>query len=113
MSTALIQTTGKGLYSPIENKHKEIRWIQSNSLQSKSDPTIYGLIGNDTYFAIDQYPDGYAVRHFVRRTVEIHGREKHYKKMSTAKAVCTNLLRKEILNIVIMLDNLANIKNIE
>ncbi len=113
MSKSLIQTTGRGLYSPIENKHKEIRWIQSNSLQSNSDSTVYGLIGNTTYFAIDQYPDGYVVRHFVNRTVDFHGKEKHYKTMSTAKSICTKLLRNEILKLVIMLDNLADIKNIE
>ena len=108
MSTALIQITGKGLYSPIENKHKKIQWSQKDS-----QGTIYGKIGHTIYFGIDQYSNGYAVRHFVRRTVEFHGRVKPYKSLSSAKAVCTNLLRKEILNIVIALDNLANIKNIE
>jgi len=107
MSTALIQTTGKGLYSPVENKHKEIKWVED------ADRSIYGMIGNHTHFAIEQYKGGYAVRHFVNRTVEFHGTKKSYKKLSTAKSVCTNLLRKEILKAVILLDNLANIKNIE
>lgn len=108
MSTSLIQTTGKGLYSPIENKHKEIIWKQINNYD-----TIYGQIGNTVHFAIDKYKNGYAVRHFVGRTVEMYGTQNQYKKLSTAKSVCTNLLRKEILKAVILLDNLANIKNIE
>lgn len=108
MSAALIQITGKGLYSPIENKHKEIVWKQTNQ-----EDVICGMIGNTIHFTIDEYKNGYVVRHFVNRAVELYGTEKPYKKLSTAKAVCTNLLRKEILNAVILLDNLANIKSIE
>ena len=113
MSTALIQFTGKRRYSPIENKHKKIQWLQSENFLNDTEETILGQIGRITYFAIDQHPGGYIVRHFANRTVEFHGWEKPYKSLSTAKALCTRLLRKEILNIVIMLDNLADIRNIE
>ena len=110
MSTALIQITGKGLYSPIENKHKEIRWSENFMTNSFE---VYGSINNFKMFAISSFENEYVVGHFFNGQYEPYNFSKPYAKLSTAKAVCTNILRKEILKAVILLDNLANIKNIE
>lgn len=110
MSTALIQTTGKGLYSPIENKHKEIKWTENVMLDAFE---INGHLNKFKMFSISKTENGFVVGHYFNGNYQSYNSNNPYATISIAKAVCTKILRKEILKTVILLDNLANIKNIE
>lgn len=107
---ALFKITRNGLKSPVQEKAKEIRWID----RMGDGKEIVGMVGNNwILFAIDKQKNGYSVREIYRGSVNFHFEKKPLKTIGLAKGYCKKLLKKHILTLVNELDAIANIKEIK